>query len=338
LLSSLTAEFKPFSWQHKCHGVKHLVLTVKRLIMSLSIGLSMSFISFWCVALFSNAHVMVDLLLVNAVIQVTLFIVVACIPFLRTGRMSYVDIAWPFGVALIGILIILMADGDIVRKLVVAGVYLFIGLRMGIGALVMAKTTGVIFKSEFPRYQYRRMIIDKSGTENIKFHMLVEIMVQAFANISVLALPGFIIASNNSHSISPLEIIGICIWGTAYIFESIADGQKMLFISRNKQGVCNTGLWRYSRHPNYFAEWMVWTGLVIAAIPSWWALSGAESTPVWIALGLGALNASIMMYITLVYLTGATPAEYYSVRKRSEYKAYQEKTSVFFPWFPSKRL
>ncbi len=318
--------------------VKNVALMVKGLIMSLSIGLSLGFISLWCVALFSNVDALGDLLLVNAVIQIVFFIVVACIPFLRTGRMSYVDIAWPFGVALIGILIIFMGDGDVVRKMLVGGVYLFIGLRMGIGALTMAKTTGVIFKSEFPRYQYRRMILEKSGTKNIKFHILVEIMVQAFANISVLALPGFIIATNGSHSISSLEILGICIWGTAYIFESIADGQKMLFISRNKRGVCNMGLWRYSRHPNYFAEWMVWTGLVVAAIPSWLALSVVEPTSVWIALGVGALNASIMMYITLVYLTGATPAEYYSVRKRAEYKAYQERTSMFFPWFPKSKI
>jgi len=314
--------------------VNNVILMVKDLIMSLSIGLSLGFISLWGVALFSNVDALVDLLLVNAVIQIAFFIVVACIPFLRTGRMSYVDIAWPFGVALIGVLIIFMGDGDVIRKMLVGGVYLFIGLRMGIGALTMAKTTGVIFKSEFPRYQYRRMILEKSGTKNIDFHILVEIMVQAFANISVLALPGFIIATNESNSISSLGILGICIWGTAYIFESIADGQKLLFISKNKGGVCNIGLWRYSRHPNYFAEWMVWTGLVVAAIPSWLALSVVEASPVWIALGVGAINASIMMYITLVYLTGATPAEYYSVRKRAEYKAYQGKTSMFFPWFP----
>ncbi|OUS28202.1 hypothetical protein A9Q99_11720 [Gammaproteobacteria bacterium 45_16_T64] len=302
--------------------------------MSLAFGLSLSFISLWCIALFSSSGALVDLLLVNAAIQVTFFIVVACIPFLRTGRMSYVDIAWPFGVAIIGVLIIVMGDGDIVRKTLVGGVYLFIGLRMGIGALTMAKATGVIFKSEFPRYQYRRMIFEKSGTKHITLLVLAEIMVQGFANISVLAFPGFLMATNGSDSLSVLEVLGIVIWGVAYVFESIADGQKMLFISKNKRGVCNVGLWRYSRHPNYFAEWMVWTGLVIASIPSWLALSAAEPIMVWIALGVGALFASIMMYVTLVYLTGATPAEYYSVRKRAEYKAYQETTSMFFPWFP----
>jgi len=95
-------------------------------------------------------------------------------------------------------------------------------------------------------------------------------------------------------------------------------------------------LWRYSRHPNYFSEWLVWTGIVIAAVPSLMSLYGTEPTYVSAALGIGGAGASLMMYITLVYLTGAIPAEYYSVRKRADYKRYQETTNMFFPWFPKK--
>ena len=303
-------------------------------IMNFGAVLSVAFLSIWAVSLFSNSASLTILVLVNAGVQISLFVFVACIPFLRSGRMSYVDIAWPFGVALIGAQLLLFADGNFERKVAVGVVYLFIGLRMGIGALAMAKRTGVIFKTEFPRYQYRRMTLEDAGKNHIKMHMLAEIMVQGLANISVLALPGFIIATNPSNAISNWEIAGICIWAVAYIFESVADVQKMLFISQNSTGVCNIGLWRYSRHPNYFAEWLVWTGLVIATLPSWIALRGAEALPIWFILGVGAAGASVMLYITLIYLTGAKPAEYYSVRKRAEYKAYQEKTSMFFPWFP----
>lgn len=292
----------------------------------------------WLVALFSGVQPLIDLLLVNAALQITLFIVVACIPFLRTGRMSYVDIAWPFGVALIGVLILLMGDGNGLRKSIVGGVYLLIGLRMGIGALTMGKATGVIFKTEFPRYVYRRMVMEQSGEKHITFHMLAEIMAQGFANMSVLALPGFMLAINGSENISAWELAGIGIWAAAYILESTADTQKLRFISRpeNKGGVCNVGLWRYSRHPNYFSEWLVWTGLVTAAMPSWLALNSTVVMPVWVVLGIGAVGASAMLYLTLVYLTGAIPAEYYSVRKRPAYKAYQETTNRFFPWFPKK--
>jgi steroid 5-alpha reductase family enzyme len=301
--------------------------------MNMSVGLNLFFVCLFSIIVFSNNDALVNLLMVNGVIQITLFALVACIPFLRTKRVSYVDIAWPFGVALIGFQILLMGDADFIRKLIVGSIYVFIGLRMGIGALVMANKTGVIFKTEFPRYNYRRMMLEQSGSKHINAHLFAEILAQGFANITVLALPGFLIATNSSESISSLEIIGICIWLAAYLFESVADGQKLLFISKNKSGVCNIGLWKYSRHPNYFAEWLVWTGLVIAAAPSWLALSSSEALLVWVCLGVGTLSASFMMYLTLVHLTGATPAEYYSVRKRKEYKDYQDKTNMFFPWF-----
>ena len=121
--------------------------------------------------------------------------------------------------------------------------------------------------------------------------------------------------------------------GTFYVK---ADGQKLAFLREMKKRglknqVCNVGLWRYSRHPNYFAEWMVWNALVIAAIPSWLARYGHDNIAVWLLLGLGLVNVSRLMYITLVHYTGAKPAEYFSVQKRPAYKAYQQTTNMFFP-------
>lgn len=283
---------------------------------------------------FSASSAIGNLLLVNALVQACLFTAVACIPFMRTGRMSYVDIAWPFGVALIGAQIIVFGEADLMRRIVVGGIYLFIGLRMGVAALVLGKSTGIIFKTEFPRYQYRRMVLEKQGSKHPGFHMLCEIVAQGMANASVLALPGFIIATYGDGPVSAFEMVGLCIWAAAYILESIADGQKMLFISRHKEGVCNIGLWRYSRHPNYFSEWLVWTGLVVGSVSAWWLSANQETFLVWVILGIGALFASVMMYITLVFLTGARPAEYYSAKKRAGYVEYQRTTSMFFPWFP----
>lgn len=65
----------------------------------------------------------------------------------------------------------------------------------------------------------------------------------------------------------------------------------MVYISKNQNGVCDIGLWKYSRHPNYFGEWLVWTGIVIAAIPSWFALGSSEALWVWLVLGIGLLGA-----------------------------------------------
>lgn len=302
----------------------------------MSVVLNIFLLVLFSMIISSQSDALVDMLLVNGVVQITLFILVACIPFLKTGRVSYVDIAWPFGVALIGAQILFLSDADFTRKLIVGGVYLFIGLRMGLGALAMAKNTGVIFKTEFPRYRYRRMLLDEKGSKYTELHLLAEIMAQGFANMTVLALPGLLIVLHGNQPISGLEVLGICIWLVAYVLESISDGQKLVFMLKNKGKVCNIGLWKYSRHPNYFSEWLVWTGLVIAAIPAWLSLQASESVFVWASLGIGTLCASVMMYITLVYLTGAKPSEHYSVQKRKDYKAYQETTNMFFPWFPKK--
>jgi steroid 5-alpha reductase family enzyme len=313
---------------------RYTYLIRREQLMNFGTVLCIVFTAVWSGAMYANIDTLTNFLLLNAILQLALFLCVACIPFLKTGRMSYVDIAWPFGVALIGVQILLMGDGNVVRQSLVGGVYLLIGLRMGLGALSMGKATGMIFKTEFPRYIYRRMVMEEAGEKHMTFHMLAEIMVQAFANLSVLALPGFMLAINSSNSVSAWEITGLGLWAAAYILESVADTQKLRFILKNKRGVCNVGLWRFSRHPNYFAEWLVWTGLVIAAVPSWLSLQASVTMPVWIILGAGAIGASAMMYTTLVYLTGAIPAEYYSVRKRPEYESYQQQTNRFFPWFP----
>lgn len=300
----------------------------------MAIVLNTFFIAVFCVIINTSQAGLLDMLLSNAIAQAVLFFFVVCVPFWRTKRMSYVDIAWPFGVAIIGAHILLMGDADPVRNTLVGAVYLFIGLRMGVGALTMAKATGVIFKYEFPRYKYRRTMLEAEGSKHVDAHMLGEAIAQGFANMTVLALPGFLIATSSLDSVSVWELAGLALWGVAYLTESIADGQKMWFISKNPKGVCNIGLWKYSRHPNYFSEWLVWTGLVVATVPSWLALADVEIGFVWVGLGIGALCASVMLYVTLVYLTGAKPAEYYSVQKREGYREYQRKTNMFFPWFP----
>jgi steroid 5-alpha reductase family enzyme len=270
----------------------------------------------------------------NGVLQLLLFAFVVCLPTWRTGRMSYVDIGWPWGVALIGIITWLYGEGDSVRIVTISILYIMIGSRMGMGALKMWRLG--MLNTEFSRYEYQKKRWKKAGKNNTMLAMQIEGILQGLANASFLAMPAFIIATNSNSTIAILEIIGVVVWFGAFVMESIADMQKISFLKKmkalgEKNKVCNVGLWKYTRHPNYFAEWMVWNGLIIASIPSWILLYNAESVTIWILLGLGLLFTSRMMYTTLVYHTGAIPSEYYSLKKRPEYKAYQDTTNIFFP-------
>lgn len=271
---------------------------------------------------------------INGAGQLLLFTLVVCIPAWRTGRLSYVDIGWPLGLALIGLVSLGYAQGVGWRRTLIGLVYLFMGLRMGIGALKMWHAGHL--KKEFPRYQYQRLRWERKGITHTRLMIQVEALVQGFANISFLAFPAFVIATSRSEQVHPLEVAGLLLWAAAFVMESVADAQKLAFLREMKRQnqtrkVCNVGLWRYSRHPNYFAEWMVWNGLVVAAIPAWLDHHGRSPLLAWALLGLGILYVSRVMYTTLVHYTGARPAEYFSVQKRPDYLTYQQSTNMFFP-------
>ena len=275
-----------------------------------------------------------EMVLVNGVLQIFLFLVVACIPAYFTKKMSFVDIAWPWGLVLIGVLVLFLGEGYRPRIYMVAGMYLFSGLRMGIGALILFSKGHL--KSELSRYNYQRRRWNKAGYKNLNLSLQYEIMIQCFANITFLAIPAILMSTNSTNSISTLEYIGVGLWATWFVLEHISDLQKQqflkkAFLEKKKKQVCNVGFWKYTRHPNYFSEWMVWNAMIIASISSFISLYSEDQQLVWIIIGVGLFYISYIMYTTLVYYTGALPSEYYTLQKRPNYKAYQEQTNMFFP-------
>ena len=171
--------------------------------------------------------------LINAMGQAILFTLIVCIPIWKTGRMSYVDIGWPWGLVLLGLITFIFSDGYWLRSFIVSAVVVLIGLRMGLGALKMWRLG--LLKKEFPRYQYQRVLWSKEGKDNTLLALQVDAISQGLANTSFLALPVFIIASNNSENFALLELIGLFVWASAFILESIADFQKLEFLKKMKK-------------------------------------------------------------------------------------------------------
>jgi len=280
--------------------------------------------------------------LLNCGLQMTLFLFASHIPAFMTKRMSYVDIGWPWGLVTIGILPYLSPSHATIRCTMVSLAFFLAGFRMGLGGLVHFSKGGM--QTDYPRYLYqygrwaKRGITDKSSFA-FNYEMQKDIFIQCAANFGGLCTPLFLQAFGYLDGpLSWIEICGWMTWAAALVFEHTADKQKKAFIAESKKtgdtkSLCEVGLWRYSRHPNYFGEWMVWNSLVITSLPSLLALWQTEEETMITKLGLtvALFSVSRMMYNCLVHWTGARPAEFYSVQKRPDYKRYQAQVNMFFP-------
>lgn len=126
---------------------------------------------------------------------------------------------------------------------------------------------------------------------------------------------------------SLFKYLSVVVFMIAIVGETLSDKQLASFIHLNKDSskVCNTGLWKYSRHPNYFFEWLIWISFAL------YGLSSSEKWP--------AILPCLVMYLLLTKVTGIPPAEESSLKSKKEnYKNYQLKTNSFFPWFSKKLI
>ncbi|MEM9304905.1 MAG: hypothetical protein AAGE01_22525 [Pseudomonadota bacterium] len=175
------------------------------------------------------------LALVNAAAQTLLFVVVVNVPAWRTGRLSYVDIGWPLGVALIGALTLVLADGQPARKAAVSLAYLLIGLRMGLGALQLWRRGHL--REELPRYRYQRRRWERKGLRNERLPARARPAFRVAHHVHdarVPATPGLPgVSADHQHVLSrPAQATGCC------------PGRGILKFARGQEA----GYWR-SMHP-----------------------------------------------------------------------------------------
>lgn len=236
---------------------------------------------------------------------------------IRNHNFSYVDIGWSGNFAVLALLYALLAPGFLPRRVLIAAMFAAHGLRLG---WHLAKR--IIGEPEEGRYVQLRKEWGVSGNLNLKFLGFFEF--QAVLN-AFLTLPLLIACLNPAPQFHPLEIAGVAIFLVGLVGESIADAQLAAFKRNpaNKGGVCDVGLWRYSRHPNYFFEWLIWIAYAVFALASPYG---------WIALAM-----PVLMLHFLINVTGLKATEEQALRSKGErYRRYQARTSGFVPWFPKR--
>ena len=233
----------------------------------------------------------------------------------KLKNFSFVDITWSYSLAILAPLYALLADGWTERKIIAAVIGLVWSLRLGTYLLVR-------IKRHHPHEDVRYTVLREKWKDSLNWNFFGFFQAQALL-ILLLSIPLALACLNPAPQLSVIEIIGVCVWLIGISGEALSDAQMQRFKSdpASKGKVCQIGLWRFSRHPNYFFESVVWWGFWLFACGSPWG---------WLTV-----YAPLAILYFLLRVTGIPLTEECAVKSKGDaYREYQRTTSAFIPWLP----
>jgi steroid 5-alpha reductase family enzyme len=253
---------------------------------------------------------MLNLLIVNAVIAAILFAVMWAV-CVKVGNYGFLDVTWTLSIGLLALIDSLAGPGTPERRMLFAALGLAWSLRLGLFVLqrVLKHHPG-----EDKRYRSLREQWKTPGAFLLFFELQALIAV-------IFSAPFLCAAFADDVQIGILEWSGLVIVLVGIVGEAVADLQAKAFKERQqgKKRILDVGLWRYSRHPNYFFEMLVWIGFGLAAV----------SLPHgWTAIACPMLISYFLLRVTGIPLTEKHSLETYG----QAYRDYQYRTSAFIPW------
>ncbi len=236
----------------------------------------------------------------------------------RAGRHSVVDTAWGVGLALVALVSLLASagHGQPARRYVLLAASVLWGVRLA--AYVGWRNRG---KDEDPRY--RDLLAKAKGNPNayaLRTIYLLQALILWLATVPVQA------GMSERAAAGPLVIIGAAVWLAGFVFESVGDWQLARFKADPAHHglIMDRGLWRYTRHPNYFGDFCMWWGLFLISLGSW--------------AGLATVFAPLLMTFILTRGTGQRLTDQRMAATRPAYAAYAARTSGFLPLPPKRYL
>jgi steroid 5-alpha reductase family enzyme len=256
---------------------------------------------------------MVDLLLIQVPV-VTLYAIIWFLVALKLRRNDVADVAWGAGFIVLALAGQLAAASISIRGLLVLSLVTLWGMRLSLH--IGLRNRG---KSEDPRYRKWREEWGPHATTRAFFQVF---LLQGFLAVVIL-LPVTCILAHQDSDLGWLDALGVALWITGFGFEAIGDLQLARF--KNDPGrrgrFITSGLWKYSRHPNYFGEVTLWWGvwLIACSVPGGWRT----------VLGPATITALILFVSGIPLLEKKYEGD-------TEFKEYQRRTSAFFP-LPPKR-
>lgn len=233
----------------------------------------------------------------------------------RTGNSGWIDVVWTFGLGLTGVAGALLpfGAGPMSRRLLVAALALAWALRLGLH--IARRASGV---SEDPRYAKLKRDWGSDAPQQLAR------LLQMQALVSIPLALGIILAAHDpAPSLGWRDFAGVAVFAVGLAGGAIADGQLRAFARSGAGGVCERGLWRWSRHPNYFFECLLWCSYALIALTAGYS---------W---GWLALLAPICITLLLTRISGIPPLEEHMLAKHgAAYRDYQRRTSALIPLPP----
>jgi steroid 5-alpha reductase family enzyme len=225
---------------------------------------------------------------------------------------SLADIVYGVGFILVAVLTLALRSDFAARQILATVLVTLWGLRLAIHITIRNRGRG-----EDPRYKKWR---DEWGRYFAVRSFLQVFMLQGTV-ILLIVLPVIIINTTGNTETLWSMVLGTLIWVVGFFFEAVGDYQLYRFVSNpdNRGKVMSSGLWRYTRHPNYFGEITMWWGVFIIASTVPWG---------WI----GVIGPLTITYL-LLRVSGIPMLEK-MFEGNPEFEAYKKRTSAFFPWFP----
>ncbi len=233
----------------------------------------------------------------------------------RIRNAGIVDIAWSANFSLLALLYVAILPGYPARRLLIGGMTLAWSLR-----LARYLYRRVMGQHPVEDGRYARLRREWAPRADRRFFWFFQ--AQGLLTL-VLGVPLLLACANPTPALHPLEWAGAALFVVALLGESAADRQLETWkcLPANRGKTCRAGLWRYSRHPNYFFEWLVWVSFFVFAAASPWGF-------------VSVYCPGLMLYF-LLRVTGIPMTEAQALKSRGDdYRAYQRTTSAFVPWFP----
>ncbi len=231
-------------------------------------------------------------------------------------RNDFADVAWGFGFILLTWMSFTLSENSGTRGIVVGVLITIWGMRLSLH--ILARN---LKKSEDYRYANWRLSWGKWFY--LRSYLQVFLLQGLF--LYLIALPAIQINLSPDSSLTFLDIIGIVVWMIGFFFEVVGDAQLARFKKNpeNKGKLMQSGLWRYTRHPNYFGEVVAWWGI--------WLIS-LSTVPFWLSI-IGPLTITI-----LILKVSGVPMLEEKMKEHPEFTDYARRTNMFLPWFPREKI